>query len=45
MKKIIIAAAMLLGFAIAASAQPRAIGVRIGNGAGFRAGGRKKPTT
>ena len=33
MKKIIIAAAMLLGFAIAASAQPRAIGVRIGNGA------------
>ena len=33
MKKIILAAAMVLGFAIAATAQPRAIGVRIGNGA------------
>ena len=33
MKKINLAAAMVLGFAIAATAQPRAIGVRIGNGA------------
>lgn len=32
MKKIILVAAMVLGFAVAASAQPRAIGVRIGNG-------------
>jgi hypothetical protein len=32
MKKIIIAAALVLGFAVAASAQPRAIGVRVGNG-------------
>lgn len=32
MKKIIIAAALVLGFAAAASAQPRALGVRIGNG-------------
>lgn len=32
MKKIIMIAAMVLGFAVAASAQPRAIGVRIGNG-------------
>ena len=32
MKKIILMAAMLLGLAVAASAQPRAIGVRIGNG-------------
>ena len=32
MKKIILAAALILGFAVAASAQPRAIGVRIGNG-------------
>ena len=32
MKKIIIAAALVLGFAVAASAQPRALGVRIGNG-------------
>ena len=32
MKKIIIIAAMVLGFAVAASAQPRAIGVRLGNG-------------
>ena len=32
MKKIILIAAMVLGFAVAASAQPRAIGVRIGNG-------------
>lgn len=32
MKKIIIAAALILGFATAASAQPRALGVRIGNG-------------
>ena len=29
MKKIILAAALVLGFAVAASAQPRAIGVRI----------------
>ena len=33
MKKIIIAAAMLLGFAIAASAQPKALGLRFGYGA------------
>jgi hypothetical protein len=32
MKKIIIIAALLFGFAAAASAQPRAVGVRIGNG-------------
>ena len=32
MKKIILAAALVLGFTVAASAQPRAIGVRIGNG-------------
>ena len=32
MKKIILVAAMVLGFAVAASAQPRALGVRIGNG-------------
>ncbi len=32
MKKIILIAAMVLGFAVAASAQPRAIGVRLGNG-------------
>ena len=32
MKKIIIVAALVLGFAAAAAAQPRAIGVRIGNG-------------
>lgn len=32
MKKIILAAALVLGFEVAASAQPRAIGVRIGNG-------------
>ncbi len=32
MKKIILIAAMVLGFAVAASAQSRAIGVRIGNG-------------
>ena len=32
MKKIILAAALVLGFAVAASAQPRAIGVRLGNG-------------
>ena len=32
MKKIILAAAMVLGFAVAASAQPRAIGLRLGNG-------------
>ncbi len=32
MKKIIFIAAMLLGFAVAASAQPRALGVRVGNG-------------
>lgn len=32
MKKIILAAALVLGFAVTASAQPRAIGVRIGNG-------------
>lgn len=32
MKKIILIAAMVLGFAVAATAQPRAIGVRVGNG-------------
>ena len=32
MKKIILVAAMVLGFAVAAVAQPRAIGVRVGNG-------------
>lgn len=32
MKKIILAAALVLAFTVAASAQPRAIGVRIGNG-------------
>ena len=32
MKRIILAAALVLGFAVAATAQPRAIGVRIGNG-------------
>ena len=32
MKKIILIAAMVLGFAVAATAQPRAIGVRLGNG-------------
>ena len=32
MKKIILTAALVLGFAAAASAQPRALGVRIGNG-------------
>lgn len=32
MKKIIIIAAMLLGFAVAASAQPKAIGLRAGYG-------------
>ena len=32
MKKIIMIAALALGFAVAASAQPRAIGVRVGNG-------------
>ena len=33
MKKIILVAAMVLGFAVAASAQPRAIGLRLGWGA------------
>ena len=33
MKKIFIAAALVLGFAVAASAQPRAIGLRLGWGA------------
>ena len=33
MKKIILVAAMVLGFTVAAVAQPRAIGGRIGNGA------------
>ena len=33
MKKIILIAAMALGFAVAATAQPRALGARIGNGA------------
>lgn len=32
MKKVILIAAMVLGFAVAAAAQPRAIGVRVGNG-------------
>ena len=32
MKKIIVLAALILGFSVAAAAQPRAIGVRIGNG-------------
>lgn len=32
MKKIILVAAMVLGFAVAASAQPRAIGARLGYG-------------
>ena len=32
MKKIILIAAMVLGFAVAATAHPRALGVRIGNG-------------
>ena len=32
MKKIIMIAALALGLAVAASAQPRAIGVRVGNG-------------
>ena len=32
MKKIILVAALVLGFATAAVAQPRAIGVRVGNG-------------
>ena len=32
MKKIIVIAALILGFSVAAAAQPRAIGVRIGNG-------------
>ena len=35
MKKIILVAAMVLGFAVAAVAQPRAIGVRGGLGAGL----------
>ena len=33
MKKIILTAALVLGLAAAASAQPRALGVRIGDGA------------
>ncbi|MDD5892208.1 MAG: hypothetical protein PUC72_06690, partial [Bacteroidales bacterium] len=33
MKKFFIAAALVLGFAVAASAQPRAIGLRLGWGA------------
>ena len=33
MKKIIILAAMVLGFVVTATAQPRAIGLRLGNGA------------
>ncbi|MBQ9399068.1 MAG: hypothetical protein IJU27_00305 [Bacteroidales bacterium] len=33
MKKVIVIIAMLLGFAVAASAQPRALGVRLGYGA------------
>lgn len=33
MKKIILAAALVLGFAAVASAQPRSLGVRIGDGA------------
>ena len=32
MKKIILVAAAILGFAIAATAQPRAVGIKIGNG-------------
>ena len=32
MKKILVIAALVLGLAVAASAQPRAIGVRVGNG-------------
>ena len=32
MKNIILVAALVLGFAVAATAQPRAIGVRLGNG-------------
>lgn len=32
MKKVILIAAMVLGFTVAAAAQPRAIGVRVGNG-------------
>ena len=32
MKRILITLAVMLGFAVAASAQPKAIGVRIGNG-------------
>ena len=32
MKKIILVAAMVLGFAVAAAAQPRAVGVRFGGG-------------
>ena len=32
MKKIILIAALALGFAVAATAQPRALGVRLGNG-------------
>ena len=32
MKKIIVLAAVILGFSVAAAAQPRAIGFRIGNG-------------
>ena len=32
MKKIIVLAAVILGFSVAAAAQPRAIGIRIGNG-------------
>ena len=32
MKKIIVLAAVILGFSFAAAAQPRAIGVRLGNG-------------
>lgn len=32
MKKIILVAALVLGFAAAAAAQPRALGVRVGNG-------------
>ena len=33
MKKIILVAAMVLGFAVAASAQPRALGLKLGWGA------------
>ena len=32
MKKIFVLAAVILGFSVAAAAQPRAIGVRVGNG-------------